>query len=80
MAKVKEWRTISDASRSYFSHVGDWMNHFSKEVIDEAQEFYAASLQEGEWGRGAAGEAAWNYALGASRFMQKPATDVLDPA
>ena len=72
MSKVKTWADLSEQARTRFLHEGDWHNHFSKEIIEEAHEFYAVSLEPGETGQGRAGAHAWTYALGASRFMQKP--------
>ena len=48
------------------------MNHFALDVIEEAQEYYAYGLENDEYGRLSAAESAWDYAQGASRFMQRP--------
>lgn len=77
MAKIKmnnkPWAELSDSAKLYFDQHADWMNHFPKDVIEEAQEYYAARLQEGEFARLTSVESAWDYAQGASRFMQRPA-------
>jgi hypothetical protein len=68
----KPWEKISTDAQLYFDKHADWMNHFAKDVIEEAQEYYAYGLEDNEYGRLSAVESAWDYAQGASRFMQKP--------
>ena len=76
MAKTKmnnkPWESISADAQLYFDKHADWMNHFALDVIEEAQEYYAYGLTDGEYGRLSAVESAWDYAQGASRFMERP--------
>jgi hypothetical protein len=70
--KVKFWKDLSEQAQMTFITYADWMNHFGMDVIEEAQDYYALSLDADEYGQGRAVTAAWHYAQGASRFMQKP--------
>lgn len=56
----------------YFDAFADWPDHFSREIINEARQYYHACMVGGEVGKAEAAERAWSYARGASRFMQKP--------
>jgi len=63
---------LSAEALQYFNEHVMWDQPFPPDVVEEAREYYRIGLERDEYNRGPAITAAWHYALGASRFMQKP--------
>lgn len=70
--KVFLWEDLNGSAQLAFDHYADWWNHFGPDATKEAQDYYATCLAPNWMEREKALQRAWDYAQGATRFMQRP--------